>query len=358
MKKLRIFHGLSEVAGQAYYSVKGLRQLGVSTHHMVWEPNPFGYSYDITLNINKKKKYLFPVWAIKILHYECKILRENDVFHFHFGRSLLMNTDLALFHKLGKKVFFEFHGSDLRDYYEAHERNPYLQVEGTDKSREKLKKRNRKICKYADGIILHDDELIEYLPKDHPPVYVVPLRVDVEKIKPVYVEQNRECVRIVHAPTNRKVKGSEAVFRAIDILKEKYQVELVCVENKSQEEALELYKTADIIVDQLCIGTYGVFAIESMALGKPVVTYITDDMKQRLPEDLPICSANPDTIERVLEILIRDAQLRYKLGVQGKEYVEKYHDYRKNAQMLYDIYSGEIEPMQGREAFQYAAERK
>lgn len=141
MRKLRVFHGLSEIAGQPYYSVKGLREFGVPTTHMVWEPNPFHYGYDVSLNIDKSKKYLIPVWILKLLFFEYKILRENNVFHFHFGRSLLLNYDLWILQKLRKKIFFEFHGSDLRDYKYAKELNKYVLSEGSDSNRKKLKKR-------------------------------------------------------------------------------------------------------------------------------------------------------------------------------------------------------------------------
>ena len=358
MKKLRVFHGLSEIAGQPYYSVKGLRNLGIKTTHIVWEPSPFHYDYDVSLNIDKNKKNLLlklPIWALKLFYYECKILRENNVFHFHFGRSLLLNYDLWIFHKIHKKVFFEFHGSDLRDYKFAKQLNKYMFDEGDDVVRQKLRKRTEKICKYADGIILHDDELIPHLPTKKPGIYVVPLRIDLQRILPVYVEKDRKKIRIVHAPTKRDVKGSDYLFAAFKSLEKKYEIELVIVENKTQEEALRLYKTADIIVDQLRIGTYGVFAVESMAMGKPVITYITEEMRQRLPEELPICSANPDTIKNILEKLIKDEALRYELGIKGRAYVEKYHDYRKNAKMLRDIYRGKINPIQGREAFDYVA---
>jgi len=325
---------------------------------MVWEPNPFHYGYDVSLNIDKSKKYLIPVWILKLLFFEYKILRENNVFHFHFGRSLLLNYDLWILQKLRKKIFFEFHGSDLRDYKYAKELNKYVLSEGSDSNRKKLKKRAEKICRYADGIILHDDELIPHLPLKRPGVYVVPLRLDLQKITPVYVNKENKKIKIVHAPTKRDAKGSAYLIKAVEEIKKKYPIELIIVENKAQEEALELYKTADIIVDQLRVGTYGVFAIESMAMGKPVITYITDAMKQCLPKDLPICSANPDTIKEELEKLILDSELRYELGVQGRLYVEKYHNYKKNAKMLYDIYQGSLAPIQGRSAFQYAAKKR
>ena len=205
---------------------------------------------------------------------------------------------------------------------------------------------------------MHDDELIFHLPEKRPNVYVVPLRLDLQSIVPVYVSRESKKIRIVHAPTWRQGKGSDYLIEAVERLQKKYEAELILVENKTPQEALALYKAADIIVDQLRIGTYGVFAVESMALGKPVITYITEEMKQRLPQELPIVSANPDTIMEELEKLIQDGELRYHLGVQGREYVEKYHDYRKNARMLSEIYQGKAKPLQGREAFLHAASEK
>ncbi len=356
MKKSRVFHGLSEVAGQAYYSVKGLREYGITTNYVVWHPNVLGYEYDYSLDINWNKKYMLPLWLVKIVFAEVKALIQCEIFHFHYGRSFLFNYDLWLFKILNKKLYFEFHGSDLRDYRYAHELNRYMEYGETSKGADKLKKRTNKICKYAEGIILHDDELIAHLPSKTENIYVVPLRVDIEKIQPVYSTSLHKTIRIVHAPTNQKVKGSKFVIEAIKQLEKKYPVELILVENKTQEEAFEIYKTADIIVDQLRIGTYGVFAIEGMALGKPIVTYITEQMKEKLPSDLPICSANPDTIYSVLETLVTDKGKREELGIKGRQYVEKYHDYRKNTRMLYDIYSGKLSPIQGREAFRYVAE--
>ncbi len=355
MKMKRVFHGLSEVAGQAYYSVTGLQNIGVKTKYIVWKPNVFNYKYDISLNIDWNKKYLLPVGIIKSVLMEIVSLIECDVFHYHFGRSILLNFDLWIYKLFNKKLFFEFHGSDLRDYKQACQTNQYMVCEGLVAGREKLKKRAEKICKYADGIILHDDELIQYLPENIKNVYVVPLRLDIEKITPVYLEHNRKKIRIVHAPTNQLIKGSSYVIDAIERLALKYNVELVVVENKTQQEALEIYKSADIIVDQIRIGTYGVFAIEGMALGKPIVTYIMDDMKTALPEDLPICSANPETIYEVLEKLVLDADRRERLAYAGRAYVEKYHDYRKNAIMLADIYNGSLGPIRGRDAFEYVA---
>ena len=58
-------------------------------------------------------------------------------------------------------------------------------------------------------------------------------------------------------------------------------VELEIVEGLDHREAFERYRRADVIVDQLNAGWYGVFAIEAMALGKPVVTFLHDEAVRR-----------------------------------------------------------------------------
>lgn len=349
-RKKHIMHGLSEVAGQGCYAVLGLRQLGEDAQMVVWEQNVFHYPYDVLLNIDKRKKWLAPWYAIKVFAFFIYSLFRYNVYHFHYGRSFLLNKELWLLRLLKKRFVYEFHGSDLR--------NPELAYKKTGQPvfkdavlNPKIKKKNEKICKYAKSIILHDDELISHLPDEHGDVFVVPLRVDPMQFTPVYPEVETDTIKIVHAPSKRSVKGTEYVISAVEKLNEKYNIELILVENTPQEEARRIYATADIIVDQLVIGTYGVFSIEGMALGKPVITYITDDMLERLPEELPIVSATGDTVFTVLEKLISDGSFRRNCGIAGRKYVEEYHDFRNIAQVLSDIYDDKLSAASGREAF-------
>lgn len=350
-KKLRIMHGLTEVAGQNTYSVRGLKEIGEDAETVVYYKHPFAYPYDNCLNINKAEKKKFPIYACKLGAFFLSAMNKYDCFHFHFGHSILNCIELPIYKFCRKKVFFEFHGSDLRDQETFCNVSgmPYDPKEATSP---KLHARNQKICKAADGIILHDDELIPYLPMVCAPVYIVPLRVDISKFEPKYPDSKTKTIRIVHAPSSRALKGTKYIIEAFENLKKKYDnIEIILVEGKTQNEAFELYKKADIIVDQLFAGTYGVFAIEGMAMGKPVITYISDEMKKRLPEELPIVSGNVYSIEKTLGTLIEDGTLRRNLGIAGREYVKDYHDYRCVACVLRDIYYGKSRPLTGREAF-------
>ena len=60
--------------------------------------------------------------------------------------------------------------------------------------------------------------------------------------------------------------------------------DLEIVEGLRHDEAFERYRDADIVVDQLNAGWYGILAIECMALGKPVVTFLHDEAVRRTEE--------------------------------------------------------------------------
>ena len=108
----------------------------------------------------------------------------------------------------------------------------------------------------------------------------------------------------LHAPSSRTRKGTEHVVAACAAL----DVDLEIVEGLDHREAFERYRRADVIVDQLNAGWYGVFAIEAMALGKPVVTFLHDEAVRRTEEafglEVPIVNASKETLVDALRPLV------------------------------------------------------
>jgi glycosyltransferase involved in cell wall biosynthesis len=108
------------------------------------------------------------------------------------------------------------------------------------------------------------------------------------------------------------------------------------------DEARERYARADIVVDQLNAGWHGIFALEAMALGKPVVSHLKPDVVERSAEAfglrVPIVAADADTLVDALLPLVEDAELRRTLGARGRAYVEQVHDIDRMADRLLDIY--------------------
>ena len=105
-----------------------------------------------------------------------------------------------------------------------------------------------------------------------PEAEMIPPGIDVSAIEPAPPTDRARPV-ILHAPSSRRRKGTEHVIAACEGL----DADLVLVEGLHHDEAFERYREADIVVDQLNAGWYGLFAIECMALGKPVVTFLHDE---------------------------------------------------------------------------------
>jgi glycosyltransferase involved in cell wall biosynthesis len=123
---------------------------------------------------------------------------------------------------------------------------------------------------------------------------------------------------------------------------EQLPVELDIVEGVPHDAARERYARADIVVDQLNAGWHGVFALEAMALGKPVVAHLKPDVVERSTEAfgvrVPIVAATADTLVDALRPLVEDGTLRRSVGAQSRAYVEQVHGIDRIADRLLDIY--------------------
>ena len=88
------------------------------------------------------------------------------------------------------------------------------------------------------------------------------------------------------------------------------------------------------------IGAYALFAIEGLALGKPVLCYLNPRFARHHPEwdDCPIVTASPDTLEGELRALVVDPERRRALGSRGPAYVRAVHSPKAVGARLDAIY--------------------
>jgi glycosyltransferase involved in cell wall biosynthesis len=124
---------------------------------------------------------------------------------------------------------------------------------------------------------------------------------------------------------------------------ERLDVELDLVEGLHHDEARLRYERADIVVDQLNAGWYGIFAVEAMALGKPVVTFLHEEALRRTEDalgvEVPIVSATNETLAERLRPLVDSPAERRRIGASSRAYVERVHDVDRNADRLLDLYA-------------------
>ena len=105
------------------------------------------------------------------------------------------------------------------------------------------------------------------------------------------------------------------------------------------QEALDIYRTADVIFDQCLIGFHGYFALEAMALGKPVMCYIRKPEEYLLhPDECPIINTHVDTLKDDLRRLVSSRHELELIGQRGRLYVEQHFSREAFAGRLHETY--------------------
>lgn len=332
----KVLFGTMEIANQMNTISSELKKLNIDTKTLDYYPNYLGYKSDYVLNINNFDNIEQANLQTKRL--ASKLISENDIFHFMFGTSLVLDySDLNVIKELDKKMIMHYFGTDARLFSKFIKTNKYGVVKDYDE--DKIKRRLEFLSEKIPYCIACDPELYWEVKDYHQNAYYIPVTVDVNKYKynnTANLKKGKPL--IIHSPTHREFKGTKYILSAIEKLRLKYDFDFKLIENVTHAQAMELYGQADIIIDQVLAGAYGTLAIECMAMGKPVVAWVSDFCKEKFPSELPVVSANPDNLYEKLEYMLKNQDMFYDLGVRGRKYVEEYHDISKIGTKIVDIY--------------------
>jgi glycosyltransferase involved in cell wall biosynthesis len=307
---LRVVHCPVNTAGVPWSNVQALRRRGVDAELVVF--NRYQLHPEADRSLERRGGFArrqLTQWRALL-----ELLPATDVFHFYFGLTLVpRSVQFPILRALRKKSVMHYLGSDIRG-----------------KSSAELA-----FGKKAGAQLVGSYDATRWVPEAE----VIPPGIDVGSIAPAYPPGDRTRPVILHAPSSRRRKGTEHVLAACEGL----DADLVLVEGLRHDEAFERYREADIVVDQLNAGWYGLFAIECMALGKPVVSFLHDEARRRTEDELgvevPIVSATKDDLRARLQPLVADAAERRRIGAASRAYVEQVHDIERVADRLLALYS-------------------
>jgi glycosyltransferase involved in cell wall biosynthesis len=306
---VRIVHCPVNIAGVPWQNVQALRRRGVDARLVVFERGVLHPEADWSLD--RSGGFLrrqLAQWRALL-----KLLPETDVFHFYFGLTLVPKSmQFPILRALRKKSVYHYLGSDIRG------KTPAELAYG----------------KRAGAEIVGSYDAVRWVPE----AQVIPPGIDLSAFTPV-PPSDRERPLVVHAPSSRTKKGTEHVIAACAEL----PVDLEIVEGLHHDHARRRYEAADIVVDQLNAGWYGLFAIEAMALGKPVFAFLHDEATRRTEEafgvEVPIVSATREMLAERLRPLVESPELRRRTGAASRAYVEQVHDVERIADRLLDLYA-------------------
>jgi len=305
----RVLHAPVNTAGIPWTNVQALRRRGLHAELAVFERYKLHPEADWVID---RPKELVTRQATQLNAF-LRFAPRFDVFHFYFGLTLVpKRLQFPLLRALGKKSVMHFLGSDIRG-----------------KAPEELAWAAR-----AGARVVGSYDAARWVPEAE----VIPPGIDLRDVAPV-PPSDRDRPIVVHAPSSRRRKGTEHVIAAC----ERLDIDLELIEGVHHDEAFARYRSADVVVDQLNAGWYGVFAIEAMALGKPVVTFLHEEAVERTQQafgvEVPVVSATKETLVERLRPLVEDVSERRRIGAASRLYVEQVHDADVVADRLLDVYA-------------------
>jgi glycosyltransferase involved in cell wall biosynthesis len=296
------------VAGIPWTNVQALRRRGIDAKLVVVERQKLHPEADVSLDRPTG------FWGRQAVQWPAflRLLPGTDVFHFYFGWTLVpRRVQWPILRATRRKSVLHFLGSDIRG-----------------KTAEQLA-----YASGADARIVGSYDALRWVTDAH----VVPPGLDLRQYEPAAPEERARPV-VVHAPSSRRRKGTEHVIEACEGL----DVELEIIEGLRHDEARRRFERADIVVDQLNAGWYGIFALEAMALGKPVLSYLrpeaVEETERTLRVEVPIVPVTRETLRDRIAELAASPDERRRIGASSRAYVERVHDADRGADRLIEIY--------------------
>lgn len=276
-----------------------------------------------------------------------KVLFSFEAIYIYFNGGPLSWTLLRpfepwLYRVAGVKVVVMPYGGDVQDFAVFDDvvyRAAYL-ADYPNFVRRAMGSRRSNVarwCRHADHIIAGCD-WVRYLPY-WDTLMLAHFSIDTELWAPRLPARepaaitSRAPLRVLHAPNHRTIKGTSLVEAAIGRLRgEGVPIELVIIEKMRNEQLRRLVQEVDVVVEQLVIGWYGMFALEAMACAKPVLTYIADDLERLYVhqgllrvDELPVLKVDYRTLEPTLRSLAGGKIDLRPLGEASRDYVQRRH---------------------------------
>ena len=139
-----------------------------------------------------------------------------------------------------------------------------------------------------------------------------------------FINTKRSIPKIIHAPTNKDVKGTSVILSTLNKLKENgcdFHFELI--ENVDNEVLKLKLSDSDILVDQIYLNGPATLAAEAMASGCAVAARFSTEHKDF--KNAPICYIDDICIYEQLKKLISDFNYRQELIKKSTDFLENWY---------------------------------
>jgi hypothetical protein len=290
---------------------------------------------------------------LKIIRDFPRFLFSHNLFFFLSGETLttrsLRKFEFWLMRMLGKKIIMSFVGSDIRNEDWLAEKEKVLAGEiKTIKAPRSCPHQVKLLSeseKFAEKLLVSTPDLLEIVPDAE----YFPALINPDEFLANYREATKNSLRekgssssitVYHLPSNPITKGSRWIKNQITDLPEpgSGKVEVFIPDLSRQRtpglkypltryEVLEHLSRADIVIDQVLTGWYGLQAVEAALAGCCVVVGIDPALKKYLDPNCPFFISSAENLRQDLIRLLQDFNpgQREERARKARLWVERVH---------------------------------
>ena len=242
-----------------------------------------------------------------------------------------IDEQLPILTEDGLQVGLIMHGSEIRDP-RRHRHLAYSPYAVDDQLTRSLDQATAKLRRHLAGldvpVFVTTPDLLEDIESTWLPVVV-----DVSRWQAIDEAFTESIPTVLHLPSRSRLKGSEHIDPILSRLhSEGIIYYLRPADRVHASDVFSLVEEADILIDGIVIGAYGVMSCQALAGGRLAIANLSQ--LGPLGEKCPIVDASPGTLESVLRDLLADRESWKERAEAGREFVDTYHSGAYTAQTI------------------------
>lgn len=239
----------------------------------------------------------------------------------------------------GVSVMMLCHGSDIRlpsRHIANNPDSPFLDsLQPVSSVLERTARDNRRLLdRLGVPVLVSTPDLL----LDVPYASWLPVVVEPELWRVDEFPLQRDRPVVAHAPSSGSVKGSELIDPILRELDSEGLLEYRRIEGVPFAKMPAAYRDADIVIDQVRLGDYGVAACEAMAAGRVVVGNVSPSARAFVREqtglEVPVVQATAGGLDAVLRNVLQDRAGYQAVAKAGAAFASEVHDGRASAKVL------------------------
>lgn len=257
-----------------------------------------------------------------------------------------LEAELRRVRRRGIEVALIAHGSDIRDPDAHMARHPFsfyrcASPEWVDALRQRSR-HNRALARSLDvPLFVSTPDLL----LDVPHATWLPLCVDPERWTVAPLAYTGQMPTVLFLPSRRRppIKGTEVIDPVLRRLADQRKIRYLAPQSVSHTAMPALVRQADVVIDQILTGSYGVAAVEGMAAGRLVIGFVEALTRTCVPEAPPMVDAPPDCFEDVVEDVVQHPRRYVQQAMDGPSFVRRWHNGAASAAALRTFLGGDRE---------------